>query len=280
MNRNFEYSPESAFNVSYDGKSMMIVGCADKESKEIIIPPLIDDKPVTVIGNGAFAFCGNLRRIVLPKHVTNIENGAFKGCANLVDAVLSDELKNIGSLSFFGCESLQRVTLPNCLERFEMNSFKDCRELREIVIFHREENKYISFVVSPESDASIWMYLRGVLRAVDPRRPYMSKYDSTFLEIRNEFDKYNIAVSRLTNPVDLSEENRIIYSNALAVAVPQIIRKDQVDRLTVIGNLGCLNDESLDEYIHIASRIGGGCIAYLLEYKHRLGRNKGYDFSL
>ena len=54
MNRNFEYSPESAFNVSYDGKSMMIVGCADKESKEIIIPPLIDDKPVTVIGNGAF----------------------------------------------------------------------------------------------------------------------------------------------------------------------------------------------------------------------------------
>ncbi len=280
MNQNYEYSPESSFNVSYDGKSMMIVGCTDKESREIIIPPLIDDKPVTVIGNGAFSSRTNLRRIVLPKHVTHIENSAFKGCVNLVDAVLSEELRNIGSLSFCGCEALKRVTLPNCLERFEMNSFKDCKELREMVVYHREKKEHISFIVSPESDASIWMYLRGVLRAADPHRPYMSKYDSTFLEIRNEFDKYNIAVSRLTNPVDLSEENRIIYSDALAVAVPQIIRRDQVDRLTVIGNLGCLNNDSLDEYIHAASQIGGGCIAYLLEYKHRLGGHKGYDFSL
>lgn len=40
--RQMEYSPESDFNVSYDGKSMVITACGDKESREIRIPPLID----------------------------------------------------------------------------------------------------------------------------------------------------------------------------------------------------------------------------------------------
>ena len=45
--RQMEYSPESDFNVSYDGKSMVITACGDKESQEIRIPPLIDGQPVT-----------------------------------------------------------------------------------------------------------------------------------------------------------------------------------------------------------------------------------------
>ena len=45
--RQMEYSPESDFNVSYDGKSMVITACGDKESREIRIPPLIDGQPVT-----------------------------------------------------------------------------------------------------------------------------------------------------------------------------------------------------------------------------------------
>ena len=64
--RQMEYSPESDFNVSYDGKSMVITACGDKESREIRIPPLIDGQPVTGIGNGAFTFCHELRRVVLP----------------------------------------------------------------------------------------------------------------------------------------------------------------------------------------------------------------------
>ena len=37
--RKMEYSPESDFNVNYDGKSMVILSCGDKESREIIVPP-------------------------------------------------------------------------------------------------------------------------------------------------------------------------------------------------------------------------------------------------
>ena len=39
--RKMEYSPESDFNVNYDGKSMVILSCGDKESREIIVPPTI-----------------------------------------------------------------------------------------------------------------------------------------------------------------------------------------------------------------------------------------------
>lgn len=278
--KQIEYSPESDFNVSYDGRLLMITGCNDRESREIFIPPTIGGEPVTGIGNGAFTFCHELRRIVLPDTVTVIENAAFKGCANLVDAILSKELRSIGSMTFAGCSKLRRVTLPNCLERFEINSFKECPELREIVVWHREKQEHVSFAISSEAEASIWLYLRSVLRATDPRGAYMDKYDATFLELKSEYDIYNIAVSRLRNPVDLASENRLIYEKALAAAVPQIIRHDRVDRLTVIGDLGCINDDYLEEYIHTASRIGGGCIAYLLEYKHRIGKDRQYDFSL
>lgn len=275
-----EYSPESDFNVSYDGKAMVIMGCGDKTSKEIVIPPEINGVPVTGIGNGAFTFCHELKRIVLPDTVTVVENAAFKGCSNLIDAVLSKELRSIGALSFAGCTKLRRVTMPNCLERFEINSFKDCTELREVVIWHREEERYISFAVSAEAEAALWLYLRGVLRATDPHEAYMDKYDATFLEIKGDYDRYNIAVSRLKNPSDLAPEHRKIYEDALSSAVSQIIRQDRVDQLTVIGELGCIKGDSLDEYIHTASRIGGGCIAYLLDYKHRIGKSTGYDFSL
>ena len=278
--RQMEYSPESDFNVSYDGKSMVITACGDKESREIRIPPLIDGQPVTGIGNGAFTFCHELRRVVLPDTVTVIENAAFRGCGNLVDAVLSKDLRTIGALSFAGCSKLKRVTMGNCLERFEMNSFRDCTELREIVIWHREKQQYMSFAVSSEEEAAIWLYLRGVMSATAPHDAYMDKYDATFLEIKGAYDVYNIAVSRLRNPVDLSPERRKIYENALSGAVPQIIRQDRVDQLTAIGELGCIREDALEEYIHTASRIGGGCIAYLLGYKHRIGKNTGYDFSL
>ena len=147
--RKMEYSPESDFNVNYDGKSMVILSCGDKESREIIVPPTISGAPVTGIGNGAFSFCHGMRRIVLPDTVTFIENAAFRGCGNLVDAVLSKELRSIGALSFAGCSKLRRVTLPNCLERFEINSFRGCDELREIVVYHRERKEYFTLPYLP-----------------------------------------------------------------------------------------------------------------------------------
>ena len=51
-----------------------------------------------------------------------------------------------------------------------------------------------------------------------------------------------------------------------------------VDQLTAIGELGCIREDALEEYIHTASRIGGGCIAYLLDYKHRIGKIRDMIF--
>ena len=183
--REMEYSPESDFNVSYDGKSMVITACGDKESRE----------DTHTASHRRSAGDGNRKRgvYILSRTAesrssrdgpTAIENAAFRGCGNLVDAVLSKDLRTIGALSFAGCSKLKRVTMGNCLERFEMNSFRDCTELREIVIWHREKQQYMSFAVSSGRGGGDLAVSAGVMSATAPHDAYMDKYDATFLEIK------------------------------------------------------------------------------------------------
>jgi hypothetical protein len=62
--------------------------------------------------------------------------------------------------------------------------------------------------------------------------------------------------------------------------IESIIKADRVDRLTKLGELGCIEREMLPEYIDLAGRIGGGCIAYLLEHQNRYAKAEDYDYSL
>ena len=65
-----------------------ITGYIDGAS-QVVIPPELEGKPVTEIGNHAFYSCAQLSEVTLP-----------------------DSLKCIGELSFWGCPSLMRITIP------------------------------------------------------------------------------------------------------------------------------------------------------------------------
>lgn len=280
--RRKEFNSPADFNFSYDGRVLTISGPKNRDAVEYHIPPVINGAKVNVIGNGAFSFCHNLKRISVPDSVTIVENSAFKGCDNLIEAELSKELNAIGALAFQGCTSLKKVTISNHMNRMEMNSFRDCRALETISVKLREnkEGKIRDFAVASESEEAVWLYLRAILRATDPLAGYMDKYDATFLELKNEDDMYRVATHRLTKPYNMTRRMHKIYKDSLIGMIHNIIKADRVDRLTKLGELNCIDKELLPEYIDLAGRIGGGCIAYLLEHQNRYAKVEEYDYSL
>ncbi len=119
--------------------------------EEVILPDSI-----TVIEDGAFECCYELKSITLssnlkkigiaafystgltsvaiPDSVTIIENFTFNDCDALEKVVLPDDLKKIGQSAFSGCAKLAAITLPEGLSEIHSYAFKDCGNLTEIVI--------------------------------------------------------------------------------------------------------------------------------------------------
>ena len=272
------YDSANKFNFTYDGKTMMLAGVNGTEATELHIPPEYNGMSIGGIGNGAFMNCAKLRRVYFPDTVTFIDGSAFKGCGELREAELSSELRSIGAFAFEDCIELRRITVSNHTTRHEINSFRGCKNMRNVSV--KCDGKLRNFVIATESEQAIWLYLRAIVSATDSYGGYMDKYDATFLEIKDETDRYYVAVSRLKNPYDLKPEMEHIYRDALNGMVRNIIAEDRVDRLTMLGNLNCIDQENLREYVDYAGRIGGGCIAYLLDYQQKSGRLDRRDFSL
>ena len=62
-----------------DDGTIEITACSDTASGVLEIPPVIDGRPVTSIGEFAFQFCGSLTSVTIPESVTSIGAYAFHG---------------------------------------------------------------------------------------------------------------------------------------------------------------------------------------------------------
>lgn len=276
-----DYNPQSDFICSFNGWKNKLQGVSRRAAmEEINVPPEINGRPVMEIGEGAFADSPKLKWVKIPDSVDNIRNSAFKNCPELKEAVLSAGLEKIGAFAFSGDENLRSVTISDHVKRFEINSFKGCRSLKEIKVISSETGRIKTYQVAGDNDESIWMFVSAVMRAAEPGRGSMEKYDAAFLELQDEDAIFRISVQRLRDPVDLFPDMEKVYRSRLRNMVKSVILRDRVDRLTAIGELDCIDMDSLDYYIELASRIGGGCIAYLLEHQYRKSRIGVRDYSL
>mgnify|MGYP003313236414 CR=1 FL=1 len=75
--------------------------------RELCITNLYAGKPVTCIGDFAFAGCTGLRKVIVPEGVTEIGMSAFLGCSDLQSVVLPATGTNIGEYAFATTESLR-----------------------------------------------------------------------------------------------------------------------------------------------------------------------------
>lgn len=82
------------------------------------------------VPSNAFAKCIYLESVQIPSQVTIIGNGAFEGCKNL-KTIGSHSVESIGDRAFYECEALASVDFPNCT-KIRGSAFVCCLPLRSV----------------------------------------------------------------------------------------------------------------------------------------------------
>lgn len=107
-------------------KSYAFVNCISLKKIDLSTPAL------TMIGEGAFAYCERLTEVVFGDSITEIGSHAFTNCEALVGADLPKKLRTIGDNAFAECLSLESVTIPKTLEKWGMTPFSRTLSLKSI----------------------------------------------------------------------------------------------------------------------------------------------------
>lgn len=100
----------------------------------------IDLAEVTEVGDYAFADCGSIEAVIMPK-VVKLGQSAFgryeqeSGAAPAIQAIaLPDTLKEMGDGVFLGCEQLTSVEIPSSVESFGDYLFAYCVNLQHVTL--------------------------------------------------------------------------------------------------------------------------------------------------
>ena len=101
---------------------------------KVDIPAELGGKPITSIGNDAFAHCSSLTEVTIPKSVTSIGKFAFESCSSLTKVIIAEGVTSIGRAAFGHCSSLTEVTIPEGVTNIEMDTFHGCSSLTEVTI--------------------------------------------------------------------------------------------------------------------------------------------------
>ncbi|MBR5344196.1 MAG: leucine-rich repeat domain-containing protein [Clostridia bacterium] len=127
------------FTLNDDGTAT-ITGYVGVETEELEIPAELVKKTkksgetrvtVTAIGDGAFAKCRELTRVIIQEGITDIGAGAFSKCENLAEVIIPEGVTRIGNDAFYEC-ALVTIDLPDSVVEIGRNPFSDCFDLKEI----------------------------------------------------------------------------------------------------------------------------------------------------
>ena len=128
-------SPKSPFRYTKDKNNNCVI--IDKyvgKNTSIIIPAMIENLPVTEIGDSAFKDCKSLKEVEIPNSVIKIGDRAFENCTNLEKVNIPDTVAEIGDNTFENCTSLQNIYIQNSVKEIGECAFENCTLLNSIDI--------------------------------------------------------------------------------------------------------------------------------------------------
>ncbi len=88
------------------------------EQTNVVIPELIDGKPVIEIGAYAFEACTSVTSVDIPDTVTTIGRNAFLRCSNITSIRIPVNVSSIGIGVFYSCSKLQSFEVDSNNEFF------------------------------------------------------------------------------------------------------------------------------------------------------------------
>jgi hypothetical protein len=113
-----------AYELIDDGTAYSVSkGTANTDGK-VVIPSSYNGKPVTGIGNGAFADCSGLTSITIPASVTSIGIEAFVDCSGLTGITIPSSVTSIGNAAFINCSGITSITIPDSVTSIGAYAFE------------------------------------------------------------------------------------------------------------------------------------------------------------
>ncbi len=98
---------------------------------DIVIPSVIEDRPVVQINDSAFKDY-DLKSVYIPDSIIYICSQAFSSCKLLESVRMSTNLEELEMFSFADCESLKEISLPKSLKIIPEQCFRNCTSLTDI----------------------------------------------------------------------------------------------------------------------------------------------------
>ncbi|MBR2845841.1 MAG: leucine-rich repeat protein [Solobacterium sp.] len=158
-------SSNFTYDVGTDG--VTITKYKGKETS-VVVPYVIEGKPVTTIGNYAFSSDTNIVNVVLPDSVTSLGDQVFTYCSKLESVTLPAGITAISESIFERCTSLKNVNIPAGVTSIGKSAFRECSSLAAITIPDTVETidayafykcSSLTTVVVPDSVVSLGDYV-------------------------------------------------------------------------------------------------------------------------
>lgn len=121
------------FNYSIAHGSVTL-SSGSKTVSHLVIPSLIDSKPVRTIADSAYKDSENLTELVVDAELEEIGYLAFYHCKNLKRIEFHAPVKVISRSAFNRCTALESLVLPEGCEKICTYAFRTCKILRQITI--------------------------------------------------------------------------------------------------------------------------------------------------
>ena len=97
--------------------------------KKVVVP-----SSVTKLGNHTFYNSTLLESVSLPDSLTEIGSYCFTYCSKLINVNIPGNLKSIGDFAFEGCSSLQTFNFPDSIKSIGRYAFRNCNQLKKVEI--------------------------------------------------------------------------------------------------------------------------------------------------
>ena len=243
-------SDDFTYTVSEDGNGIVITGYTGSQTN-LVIPSVIDEKPVISIGKKAFENQYNITSIEFPETLLTIDDYAFRGCSKINNLQFPDSLVSIGVESFFNCAGLMSISLSENTYNIGYQAFHNTGWFTQspngplylgLVFYHHKG------IIEEDS-----FTVRDFTKAIAPEA-FKNQLTVTEINLPVGLRKISAyAFSYCTNlryvriPSSVTEIEGSLFLNAPVVSVKGVL-KSSIHSYTSNNGIGFIYDSTLDYF--------------------------------